>query len=154
MTGALNLYLDPELLYSWREASLLVAKSHGKGSSHARNIRTWIHRFLHYGKLPLHCYGRYSCSILEDEDFAQNIQLHLMEVAKDGYIQAQDIVDYVAQPEVQERLGVKKRGISLATAQRWMQKLDWQYGKKKNGMYIDGHEREDVVKYRKEFLER
>ncbi|KIJ31364.1 hypothetical protein M422DRAFT_186136, partial [Sphaerobolus stellatus SS14] len=26
-------------------------------------------------------------------------------------------------------------------------KLEWQYGKKHNGMYIDGHEREDVVTY-------
>ncbi|KAG2109983.1 uncharacterized protein F5147DRAFT_772825 [Suillus discolor] len=154
MTGALNLYLDPELSYSWCEASLLVTKSHGKGSSHARNIRTWIHHFLHHKKLPLHHYGRYSNSILEDEDFAQDIQLHLMEVAKHGYICAQDIVDYITRPEVQGRLGSKKTGISLATAQRWMHKLDWRYGKKQNGMYIDGHEQEDVVKYRKEFLQR
>ena len=35
-----------------------------------------------------------------------------------------------------------------------MRKLDWRYGRKKNGMYIDGHEHEDVVQYRKEFLAR
>lgn len=35
-----------------------------------------------------------------------------------------------------------------------MRKNDWRYGKKRNGMYIDGHEREDVVAYRKEFIER
>jgi hypothetical protein len=32
MAGAINLYLDPELSYTWREASLLVAKSQGRGS--------------------------------------------------------------------------------------------------------------------------
>ena len=35
-----------------------------------------------------------------------------------------------------------------------MWKLDWRYGKKKNGMYIDGHKQEDVVQYCNEFLER
>jgi len=33
-----------------------------------------------------------------------------------------------------------------------LKKLDWQYGLKKNGMYIDSHEWDDVVKYCKEFL--
>ena len=28
--------------------------------------------------------------------------------------------------------------------------MEYQYGKEKNGMYIDEHECEDVVKYRKE----
>ena len=154
LVGTINLYMDSELSYTWCEASLIVAKSQSQGSNHARNLCTWIHRFLHHGKLPLHHYGRFSCSILNDEDFSQEIQLHLLEVAKDSYIYAQDVVDYVAKPETQERLGAKKTTISLSTAQRWMCKLDWRYGRKKNGMYIDGNEREDVVQYRKEFLAR
>ena len=31
--------------------------------------------------------------------------------------------------------------------------LNWQYGKKKRGMYLDSHEQEDVVKYRDAFIE-
>ncbi|KAG1814252.1 uncharacterized protein BJ212DRAFT_1274160 [Suillus subaureus] len=80
MLGALNLYLDPELSYGWHEASLIASKSLGQGINHACNIRTWIHQFLCNGKLPLHQYGQYHSSILEDEDFAQEIQLHLSEV--------------------------------------------------------------------------
>ncbi|KAG1787147.1 uncharacterized protein HD556DRAFT_1187991, partial [Suillus plorans] len=38
MLGALNLYLDPELSYGWREASLVASKSLGQGINHARNI--------------------------------------------------------------------------------------------------------------------
>ncbi|KAG1816026.1 uncharacterized protein BJ212DRAFT_1299875 [Suillus subaureus] len=151
--SALNLYLDPKLSCSWCEASLLVAKSHGKGLSHAHNICTWIHNFLHYEILPLHHYGHYSNTILKDKDFAQDIQLHLMEVAKHDYICTQYIVDYITRPEVQGKLGSKKTRISLATAQRWIHKLDWQYGKKWNEMYIDSHECEDVVKYHEEFLQ-
>ncbi|KIJ33000.1 hypothetical protein M422DRAFT_265188 [Sphaerobolus stellatus SS14] len=36
--------------------------------------------------------------------------------------------------------------------QNWLHKLDWRYGKKKNGMYIDGHKCEDIVAYWTEFL--
>ena len=35
-----------------------------------------------------------------------------------------------------------------------MWKLDWRYGRKKNGIYIDGHKWEDVLHYRDEFLKR
>ena len=146
MAGTLNLYLDPEMSYTWRQVSLVVSKSQGHGVSYARNIRTWIHRFLSLGKLPLHQYGHFQSCILEDKDFAQDIQLHLLEISKGGYVQAQDVVDYIDRLEVQERLG-KKTKILLRTAQRWLKKLSWRYGRKRNGMYIDGHEQEDVVKY-------
>ncbi|KAG1765350.1 hypothetical protein EDD22DRAFT_845462 [Suillus occidentalis] len=87
MLGALNLYLDPELSYGWHEASLVASKSLGQGINHAHNIWTWIHQFLHNEKLPLHRYGQYHSSILEDEDFAQDIQLHLSEVQqREGHI--------------------------------------------------------------------
>ncbi|KAJ6536528.1 hypothetical protein DFH09DRAFT_1091283 [Mycena vulgaris] len=54
MMGALNLYLDAELSYSWREASMIVSKSQGHSSYRARSIRSWIHTFLTSKKLPLH----------------------------------------------------------------------------------------------------
>ncbi|KAG6873254.1 hypothetical protein C0992_008920, partial [Termitomyces sp. T32_za158] len=57
MVGVLNLYLDSELSYTWREASMLTAKAQGKGTHHARNLRTWIHQFLHDSTLPTHNRG-------------------------------------------------------------------------------------------------
>jgi hypothetical protein len=153
MVRTLNLYLDPELLYTWPEASLIVSKFQGQGVNHARNLQTWIHQFLSQGKLPSHRYGQSQSSILEDEDFSQAIQLHLQAIAKDGYIRAQDIVDFVSQPEMQAKLetsSAKKR--SIWTAQRWLHKMGWRYGKKKNGMYVDGHERDDVVEYCEAFI--
>jgi hypothetical protein len=156
IVGTLNLYLDPMLSYTWCECSLLSSKVGGHGVNHARNIRTWIRRFLATGKLPLHRYGTFCLSILKDEDFAQDIQLHLTKIAKNGYIRAQDVVDYIATPDIQDRLAKlgKARTISLRTAQCWLGKLSWRYTKKRNGMYVDGHEREDVVEYRQGFVER
>ena len=38
MVGVLNLFLDPELLYTWREASMIATKAQGGGSTRARRI--------------------------------------------------------------------------------------------------------------------
>ena len=46
MVGMLNLFLDPELNYSWRKASLVTSKAQGSGINHTRRIREWILRFL------------------------------------------------------------------------------------------------------------
>ena len=70
-----------------------------------------------------------------------------MEMAKNGYIRAEDVVDYVTSPQIQAKLGSKAHGISIRMARHWLKKLDWRYGHKQNGMYINGHEREDVVQY-------
>ncbi|KAJ6599865.1 hypothetical protein DFH09DRAFT_1303227 [Mycena vulgaris] len=158
MMGALNLYLDAELSYSWREASMIVSKSQGHSSYRARSIRSWIHAFLTSKKLPLHRYGQYHSSILSEKDFADSIKLYLQSLsAKDGHFTAQNLVDYVASPEMQTKLdeaGLRKRSITTQTARRWLKQLDWCYGHRRNGMYIDGHERDDVVAYRLAFVKR
>ncbi|KAJ3521969.1 hypothetical protein NMY22_g12088 [Coprinellus aureogranulatus] len=145
MLALVNLYLDDKLTYTWREASLVASIAQGHGSSHARNLRTWLHQFL-------------DRSILHDEDFSQAIQLHLQEKAKGGYVKAQDIVDFVSQSQqmqdLLEKMGVKRRSISLSQAYRWLRANGYRYGRRRRGMYIDGHEREDVVAYREEFIER
>jgi hypothetical protein len=152
MVGTLNLYLDPELSFSWHKASLLTARASGMGDRHARTVHSWIHRFLTSGKLPVHQYGQRTSSVLEDEDMSQVIQLHMQSILKEGYIRPQDVVDYVATPMMQQLLGGKKTKISVCTAQGWLCKLDWQFSRIRNGMYIDGHECDDVVAYCTVFL--
>ena len=88
MVGTLNLYLDPQLAYTWRKASLIASKSQGHGVTHTRNLCTWIHQYLGSKRLPVHQYqhGKMHSSVLQDEDFSQSIHLHLQQIAKDGYI--------------------------------------------------------------------
>ncbi|KAF8192784.1 hypothetical protein K438DRAFT_2017942 [Mycena galopus ATCC 62051] len=147
-----------DLSYGWQEASMIVARSQDHGSYHARCIRGWIHAFLSSRKLPLHRYGQYHSSILNDEDFSDAIKLHLQSVSqKDGHFTAQTLVDFVATKEIQDMLeqaDIQKRSISVWTARRWLKRLDWRFGRRKNGMYVDGHEREDVIAYRTAFVKR
>ncbi|KAJ7455083.1 hypothetical protein FB451DRAFT_985540, partial [Mycena latifolia] len=160
MLGTLKLYLNPLLSYTWRQSSMIVSESQGHGSYLARRIREWLHTYLSTDKLPLHKIGRYASSLLDDEDFSLAIKLHLQAVAeKNGHFRANTIVDYVASPEMQALLvergvPVQQHTISVWTARRWLKTLDFRFGRRKNGMYIDGHERDDVVKYRMAFVKR
>ena len=60
---------------------------------------------------------------------------------------------YVATPEIQQQFGTRAREIHIQTARQWLHKLSWRYQQKKKRMYVNGHERKDVVKYQKEFVE-
>ncbi len=43
--------------------------------------------------------------------------------------------------------------IHINTAKNYLKELGYKYAEVKKDIYIDGHEREDVVAYRKIFLE-
>ena len=69
----------------------------------------------------------------------------------------EDLCEIVASDSIQGmflQLSIKKLSISLSTAQHWLAKLNWKYRNKSNGIYIDGHERDDVVAYRDMFVNR
>lgn len=62
----------------------------------------------------------------------------------------------MATPAMREKLdeiGAKNKSISLRTTQCWLHWNGWRYGRKRNSMYADGHERDDVVAYREEFIQ-
>ena len=113
--------------------------------------------YLQSRALPLHCLGQAWLAVLRDKDIACEIQTRMIEKFKKGFVKAEDVVDLVASPEIQKvfsEKGICKPLISKKTATRWLQKLNWRYQGTRNGMYIDGYEREDVVAYRCEFVER
>jgi hypothetical protein len=157
MVGLLNLFLDEDLRYTWRKASLVIAKSHSHNVARARLMRHWVLHFLQTDELPHPKYSWTRSTILQDEDISQEIQAELGEKMKQGSIKATDLADVVASPRIQEKLkhaGINRPFISERTADRWLATLGWRYGKLKNGMYIDGHEREDIVQYRTAFVQR
>jgi hypothetical protein len=132
----------------WTQAADETARFlHGKDWL-SRNLRTWSKTYINdRTSLPVHAYGIRNTSRINDEVLATDIKLHLQSIGK--YVQAHDIVDYLKRPEVQERHGLKKT-VSLATAQRWMFKLNYRWREEKKGQYVDGHERDDVVTYRQD----
>ena len=157
MLSLLNLFLDNELGYTWREASVVVAKSQSHSVARARLVRHWVLRFLQTRDLPHSKQNGTRSAVLQDEDISREIQAALGEKSKHESIKATDLVDIIASPGIQEwfkNAGIDRPTISERTAHRWLGALGWEYRKQKNGMYIDGHEREDVVLYRDAFVQR
>lgn len=85
--------------------------------------------------------------MIDDNDIAQDIKIHLQGIGK--YIKAEDIVQFCGTPEMLDRLG-RTKSISLATARRWLIKMGYRWTKTPKGQYVDGHERDDVVRYRQQ----
>ena len=96
-------------------------------------------------------------TVLGDEGLSQAIQFELVEKAKGGHLDANILINIVSSPDIQAQFAcadIDRPSISVRTSHRWLAKLGWQYGKQQNGMYIDGHERKDVVEYRQKFVDR
>ena len=95
--------------------------------------------------------------ILNDEDIAEAIKMEMMEKAKGSFLKAEDVTDIIVSPKMQvifAHKGIRKESISNRTALCWLERLGWSFGKLKNGMCLDRHERPDMVEYRQAFVER
>ena len=136
---------------------MVVAKLQSHSVTCARSIRHWVLCFLQTDELPHLNYSSTHSLVLEDEELCHEIQAALGEKSKHGSIMATNLVDVIASPKIQKQFknaGIDKPFISECTAHRWLRTLGWQYGKIKNSMYIDGHERKDIVQYRTTFVDR
>jgi hypothetical protein len=154
--GLLNLYTDSDSLYTWRRSSEIIAKIQGHGTNQAHCIHEWAMGFLRWRDLPLYQLNWKHWTIIDDEDIAEEMRGRMMEKANGGFLKAEDVVDIVASPGMQAIFackGITKATISVRMGLCWLERLGWTYGKLSNGMYLDGHEREDVVDYRKAFVE-
>lgn len=154
MVALYRLYTtDPELKGKWKKTSETIACSEGKGTRYCRNIRRWCQEFIVDGRLPQNKYGTWTTSVLHtDEDMKMEIIAHLQGIGK--YFSAADLHNYINQPAIMERMG-RRKPVTTRTARRWLKILEFRWGQEKKGMYSDGHEREDVVRYRQEtFLPR
>ncbi|CAG8765907.1 3823_t:CDS:2, partial [Racocetra fulgida] len=97
-------------------ASATIAGSLGWGDYKVRCIRTWGNEWLKWRRLP-----------------------------KDNREKFIKVLKEFVENEVFLSLGVeKKTTISERTASTWLNKLGWHYKEWKKGIYVDGHEQEDV----------
>ncbi|KAF8596066.1 hypothetical protein BDV93DRAFT_455579 [Ceratobasidium sp. AG-I] len=139
------------------KASESAAIFAGRGAWAASQARLWIREFKKSGKLPLNIQGSWNESIIEDEDLAAAIREHLRCIGK--YAGPHDVVEFFRTPAANEFSHLLDAPPCLRTAQRWMHNMGYRWATEKRGQYADGHEREDVVEYRKnryvpDFIER
>lgn len=133
--------------YTWTSASNLTAEISGRGEHFSRRLREWTWKhILDHQWLPVNLYGRSKKSIMCDERISMEIREHLRTLGK-KYFTAEDVQDYINKPEFLERMN-RTKPYSLSTATRVIKEIGFTYGKERKGMYVDGHERDDVKAYR------
>jgi hypothetical protein len=134
------------------EAAQIVFIDSALGKS--RTIRYWASYWLSKKSIPVSEQGKHKkiIRLIDDEDIADMCRVWLHE---QNYNATPSKFKNFIQEELLPKIGVARRkNISLMTATRWLNVLGYSFQQHHKGIYYDGHEREDVVQYRKEFLEK
>ncbi|GBB92112.1 hypothetical protein RclHR1_19680002 [Rhizophagus clarus] len=93
-------------------------------------------------------------SLLDDEDFKEECLTWLRQ-QKPESCTPENLKIYIEGMVFLKLTGHIKKDIILEkTCQNYMHLWGYKYDERKKGVYYDGHERPDVIKYRKEWLER
>jgi transposase len=134
-------------------ASVFFQASAQKDSYRAFAIREWASHYLRVGKLREFRRGKHvkTFTVITNEAVQQKL------IAK-----IRNMKDIERSPEnVKKKLddewlaGIQNAPdrVSVNTARRWMRFLGFAPGEHKKGYFVDGHEREDVIQHRIEFLQ-
>ena len=117
-----------------------------------RTVRNWTRRFESTGELPKSCrgYNQKITSLVYDEDFMTKCGewLHVQTKNKRAPQLFQNYLNTELLPMI---TGAVKTSVSLSSATRWMKRIGYRYGMWKKAVYTDGHERDDVKRYREKF---
>lgn len=138
--------------YGACNASEIIAKSIGAKPWRARLIQSWSNQFLKDSTLPISRRGKHQKikSLLYDEDLHGLLVEYLW--SKKCDVNIKDFKKHIEE-EVFPSVGIEEnKEISETTVRVWLKKLGWRHQKTHKDIYIDGHERSDVVLARKNFL--
>jgi hypothetical protein len=134
-------------------ASMAIARRMGKGPYYARQIR-YNELFLlknHHLPPPGSFVKHGHHSLLDNEAVLHDVRVYLAAQSL-GTISPRGLCHHV-NDIILPALGIRGT-IVESTAQRWLKfKLGYASKEGKKGMYVDGHERPDVIKERMAFLE-
>jgi hypothetical protein len=161
-----------------KECSHAVAMGRAKGGFVARSLLQWVRSWQQSGVIEKSGRGRHSkvVSWLEDEKVAmkvrewiktkgeevtsQTLAAAFADVLKD-LEDAEDVETLIGETlrevqreelDMREKRVSKKVSIQARTAREWLNRMGYRWKSVSKGVYIDGHERKDVVQYRKWFV--
>lgn len=145
LKGLGRIVASKEIARQWHD------KLDGSSDHFARRIRALARHYQIFEQLPKERRGGFknSRSILKNETVrnAARAWLFQQEKGKVTPIKFKHGLNNIILPS----LGIfPSKPLCERTARRWLVKLGWQRTTIKKGVYLDGHERPDVVKYRQE----
>jgi hypothetical protein len=139
------------------DASRTAAKCIVNGESlkyKARSVRAWGDLFFACKAISQSLQGKHqkTVSLIDDEDIQASCLAHLRALRVEQVSPAA-LLQFVNE-ELLPGLPGAKSTICIRTATNWLHMLKFRLSEVTKGVYLDGHEREDVVSYRTVFLER
>jgi hypothetical protein len=140
MKGVGRIIASQEIARQWQD---------GTGVHFARQVRFLARHYQLFEHLPAsNRGGDHGRSLLNDERVQTSARTYLLDLPVGEVTTAQ--FHRVLNERILPSLGYQLRGtgLSLRTARRWLYKLGWRHTELKKGVYMDGHERPDVVEYR------
>lgn len=153
--NAVNSYLRLSILFELQRSQAIrfVTATHGRSHYWGRCLIRWIREWSAHGKITLSRRGKHTKTrnLLADNDICARLSEWLREYKfkVTPKLLRQHVNDNVL-PEL--GVGDRRNSISIRTAERWLKAMGWEHSTLRKGCYMDGHEREDVVAYRLQFL--
>ena len=144
LKGITRINASVEITKQWHE---------GQGVWFSRRVRDLARHYQIFEQLPKECRGglRMAWSWLHDEAVRLQVKSFLNNIPT-GKVTPASLVKHV-NGEVFPLLGIiPSKPLSVRTGRHWLIKLGWRHTAIKKGVYMDGHERKDVVLYRKEIF--
>jgi hypothetical protein len=147
LKGHSRISASNQIAQQWHE------KMDGSSIHFARRVRSLARHYQIFEQLPVERRGggKNAQSLLRDEAVKKAALSWLTEQAVGSLTPSKfmEALNGVILPS----LGITtKRLLCERTARRWLIKLGWVRSRVKKGVYMDGHERPDVVKYREEIF--
>ena len=145
----------PKVESSLQVASVLFSTRPNRSMVHrARKIRNWAQFYIATNELPSLKQGRHQkTSTLIDDENVQNACKTWLRSQPPDSLCARSFSRWVGSSLHLELDFPAPVMISERTSKRWFHRLDFSLSERTQGLYSDGHERDDVVEYRKTFLQ-
>ena len=141
---------------SQMEASLAISNIiFDAGAYRAAAIRDWAKQYRIAGQLEAYKQGRHPKikSLIDDEAVKKACGDYLRSLKPDQRTAA-GFCRWFSKEYYVQRFGVERvQPLGESTARAWFKKIRWGMWSKQKGLYVDGHERADVVHYRRQFLD-
>lgn len=144
----------------FERAASIVATRMGKKAYFARQVRRNTNYFYKNGRLPSFQSKRRGgkLSLLDNNEAVALAVRRYLALQQIGEISPdalrRHLINEIFPSLSSENVDNIPQTIATRTMQRWLHKLGFLRSRAKKGVYVDGHNRPDVIKARKNFLDR
>ena len=120
-----------------------------------RTIMNWSKYYIEQGTMPTSLRGRHqkTFSIMNDED-VEKCCVEWLRSRQPNTRTPKHFREFIISDVLPLAAGTTKTSVTEETARKWMIKIGYKYGSWQKDVYVDGHERVNVVKYRADFTTR